>query len=149
IVSPKEGGKVEKPQVTLDVEATDQGGGVRGPWLFHNGTRVLARGEVERKGKVTKRTFTVSLVEGDNRLEVKAANLDGSWDSEPARLTHRYTRPLPKPELYVVAIGVSKYAQSGLELKYGAADARAVAQLFQKRARALYKNVHVTTLLDK
>jgi WD40 repeat protein len=148
IVSPKAGGAVEKPLAEVVVEVTDQGGGASGPWLFHNGARVLAPGSAERKGKLTRRTFTVALVEGDNHLEARASSLDGSWDSEPARLTLRYQRPLPRPELYLVAVGVSKYADARLDLKFAARDARAIAGLFQKRGKALYTKVHVTALTD-
>jgi WD40 repeat protein len=147
VVSPK-AGTVERPQVTVVAEAVDQGGGTQGPWLLHNGARVLVPGTAERAGKVSRRSFTVALVEGDNRLEVKAASADGSWESEPASLTLRYERPLPKGELYLVAVGVSKHAQAGLDLKFAAKDARAVADLFQRRGKALHKAVHVTALTD-
>jgi WD40 repeat protein len=147
ITSPKEG-VVDTPQVTLETQAVDQGGGVSGPWLVHNGARVMAAATTAKVGKVVKRSFTVALVQGDNKLEVKAASADGSWESEPARITLRYEKPLDKPELYVVAVGVSKYAADGLSLKFAAADAKAVADLFRKRGTALYRDVHPVVLLD-
>jgi WD40 repeat protein len=148
IVSPK-AGAVEMPQVALEAEASDEGGGVSGPFLYHNGARVLASGTAEKEGKVVKRRFAVTLVQGDNRLEVRAASADGSWESEPALLSLRYDKPLDKPDLHLVAVGVSRYAQGSFRLKFARADAEAIVKLFQDRGPALYRKVHVTPLLDE
>jgi WD40 repeat protein len=148
IVAPAEGGSVESSRVTLDVAVTDEGGGVKGPRLLHNGSRVLAPGEAEKQGKVVRRRFEVALVEGDNRLEVTASSGDGSWDSEPARLLLRYEKPLTRPDLYVLAAGVSRYAEGSLDLKYAAADARDLSDLFRRRGQALYAKVHIQSLVD-
>ena len=110
---------------------------MQGPWLFHNGARVLAAGQAEKEGKAVRQRFTVALVQGDNRLEVKAASGDGSWESEPASLTLRYEKPLDKPTLYVVAVGVSEYAQDSLQAQVRPAPTpRPVADLFQRRGKA-------------
>ena len=150
IVEPKQSGAVSQPQITLSVEVTDQGGGVSGPWLMHNGARVLSPGQPVSKGKVTERSFTVALIEGDNRLEVRAASEDGSWESEPAAITLKYEQTIRKPELHLVAVGVNRYAEGSINLKFAAADAGAMASVFKTRGPALYgrTGVHVTTLLD-
>ena len=134
--------------VAIKVEAIDQGDGVRGPDLFHMGTRLLIHGEPERRGKTIRRSYSVALVEGENRFEVRAASGDGSWDSEPATLVLSYQRPLQKPEIHLLAVGISHYGQNSLDLKYPADDAHALAELFRSRAQALYQTVHVTELTD-
>ncbi len=98
---------------------------------------------------MVKRSFKVSLVQGDNRFEVKAACADESWESEPALITLRYEKPLDKPVLHVVAIGISKYAQDSYKLKYAKDDAKALADLFDKRGKALYRETKVTKLVDE
>jgi WD40 repeat protein len=148
IVSPARGGTVESTEVTLDVQVVDEGGGVRGPWLFHNGARLLAEGDTRKDETTVVRRFRTRLVEGDNKLEVRAASEDGSWESEPAELTLRYDRPLDKGILYVVAVGVSKYADDSLSLKFAADDARALVALFQRRGQSLYRKVHPLLLPD-
>ncbi|HTU21745.1 MAG TPA: caspase family protein [Gemmataceae bacterium] len=148
ILSPKDGGIAEDNEVTLEAEAVDEGGGVQGPWLFHNGARLLDRSEPQTIGKRVLRRFRVALVEGDNRLEVKAASGDGSWESEPAVITLRYAKPLAKPELYLLAIGIDRYAEDTLRLKFARADAQALADLFRRRGKTLYRDVHPVTLLD-
>ncbi|MBI3467792.1 MAG: caspase family protein [Planctomycetes bacterium] len=92
IVSPKEGGIVESPRVTLEIEATDRGGGIQGPWLRHNGARVASATESQRLDKALRRQFSVQLVEGENRLEAWSATSDGSWESEPAAIVLRYEK---------------------------------------------------------
>src|SRR5262249_40746361 len=86
--SPSNEGPVEKDRVTLEVEARDEGGGIQGPWLIHNGARLHVRdAERERRDRAVRCRFPVELVEGENRLEVLAAAEDGSPESEPAVLT--------------------------------------------------------------
>lgn len=148
IVSPARGGVLEANRVTLEVEVVDAGGGVRGPWLVQNGARVLVRGETRREENLVQRTFDVALVEGENKLEVRAASADGSWESEPAVITFRYEKPLPKAELYLVAVGIDRYRDESIGLEFAGSDAASMAQLFEERGPDLYRQVHVTTLLD-
>lgn len=149
IVSPAQGGTVESEHVVLEATVTDQGHGVKGPWLLHNGVRVLAPGKVERQGNVVRRQFQIALVEGKNRFEVRAASADGSWESEPARRELIYEKPLPKPDAYLLAVGVGKYSDESLRLSYPTVDAEAMADLFQKRGPAFYRHVHLVKLLDE
>jgi hypothetical protein len=150
ILSPKQGGVSPDSTVSLEAEAHDQGGGIQGPWLVHNGYRVSAASQTEKDGPRLRRRFTVALVQGDNRLEVQAATADGSWESEPATLTLRYEKPLEKSILHLVAVGVSNYAHGNYRLKYARADAEALADLFRHRGKGtLYEDVKVTPLLDE
>ncbi|HEV3120825.1 MAG TPA: caspase family protein, partial [Isosphaeraceae bacterium] len=149
IVSPEQDAPVEAPRVVLEVEALDQGGGVEGPWLFHNGTRVRAPGRPSRQGQTVHQQFPVALVEGENRLEVRASSADGSWESEPARLWLRFEKPIEKPALFMLSVGVNKYAQNRFNLQYAADDAHAMAELFKHRGPSLYREVYITELLDK
>ena len=57
-------------------------------------------------------------------------------------------RPLAKSQLYVVAVGINKYADANLNLEYAAKDAEALGDLFRRRGGSLYDKVHVTTLTD-
>jgi len=150
ITAPSADASVESSQATLEVEVTDRGGGVKGPWLMHNGARVLAPGQPVAKGKTVQRSFNVALVEGENRFEVFAASEDGSWESEPAAITLKYEQTLDKSKLYLLAVGVNKYAEEAMSLRFAAPDAQAMANLFAERGGQLYGegNVHVTKLVD-
>lgn len=148
IVSPAQDGAAQSNRVTLEVEVVDQGGGVQGPWLMHNGARTLARGQAERQEKTVKRRFEVALIEGENRFEVQAASADGSWEAEPAVRVLRYESRLQPPVLRMVAVGISRYAEPAYRLRFAREDAETLAELFRRRGGTLYQKVEVTPLLD-
>jgi len=149
IVTPTKDGTAGASRVTIEVDVTDQGGGVKGPWIKQNGARVLVQGTAERTARSVRRKFPISLVEGENRIEIHAASADGSWESEPAVLTLRYAEPLEKPELYVLAVGINDYQREEMRLEYATVDAQAMAALFQRRGPELYKQAHVHVLEDE
>ncbi len=142
---------VNELNVKLSVKVTDRGGGIKPPWLLHNGARVISPGESQQNGNQLQRSFTVSLVEGTNEIEVFSASEDGSWESEPARLVLNYAKPLANPTLHLVAVGVSQYAEDTMRLRFAKADAESMAAMFQTRGPALYGdgNVKVTRVLDE
>jgi len=148
LLSP-ESGPIDKRQVTIHVEAHDRGGGISRLAIYQNGARVLAPGKRESHDGTLRQTFQVSLIEGENRFRITATNDDGSWEAEPAELMLQYEQPLTKSDLHVLAIGINNYADGNLRLSFAANDARALAELFRRRGKALYKNVHVTELLDQ
>jgi len=149
IVSPKHDGAVKTRQASVTVEVTDQGGGIKGPWLMHNGFRVLVDKKPLREGNTVYWQFSVPMVEGRNKLEVQAASADGSWESEPAVLVLRYEKPLEKPTLHLVAVGINRYVEDSFRLKYARSDAQAMVDLFRRRGRTLYKEVRAVALLDE
>ncbi len=53
-----------------------------------------------------------------------------------------------EPRLFVLAIGVSRYHDSSLSLRFPAKDAQALAAALQRQAGGLYREVEVRTLLD-
>jgi WD40 repeat protein len=148
IVSPVSGDALDR-EIEIEAQATDAGGGVAPLRIYQNGARLLADGETRQEGPTVFRTFRVTLIEGENRFRVVSATADESWESEPAEVVLRYAQPLERPNLHVLAVGVSRYADAGLNLKYAAADAQALTGLFDARGRALYDNVHVTQVLDE
>jgi WD40 repeat protein len=147
VVTPQSG-NVETAEATLEVDAADQGGGIAKLAIYQNGARVLAPGQSRADGKTVHRSFKVGLVEGQNRLRITASTTDGSWESEPAEIVLTYERPLARSRLYFVAVGVNRYADANLNLKFAARDAESFAELFRRRGAGLYEQVNVTTLLD-
>jgi WD40 repeat protein len=138
-----------KGQVHIDVAVSDQGGGIKGPFLKHNRVALSAPRLLPGNGRTRRYRFTVSLVTGDNRIEVRAATSDGARESEPAVVTLPFTGTLPEPELHLLAVGIGRYNRGIAQLPFAASDARAIANVFRKRAQSLYKRVHVTLLLDE
>jgi hypothetical protein len=140
----------KKGQAAIDVAVTDQGGGIKGPWLQHNGATLSTDSKLRQEGKTVHYRFPVTLVPGDNRLDVRAATADGSRESDPVSHTVAFNGQLPEPHLYVLAIGINRYARdSGVShLDFCLSDAKAVADLFRKSTGTLFTKVHVTQLFD-
>jgi hypothetical protein len=141
-----------RKSVTVNVEVADQGGGVQGPFLRHNGARVPAAGEKQKVNESSYRqSFSVALVEGENRLRVEAASADGSWESEPAEFLLNLApdqAEQAKPVLHLLAVGVEQYAEAALRLHFAADDARALVRLFETRGPSLYAEVRPQVLIN-
>ena len=54
-----------------------------------------------------------------------------------------------RPRLFVLAIGVSRYKDSTLNLNFASVDAKAVADAFKKQSDRVYKEIRVQVLLDE
>ena len=65
--------------------------------------------------------------------------------SEPAAIkTGAY-----RPRLFVLAIGVSRYADSNLNLNYASVDAQAIANALKDQPQHLYEDIRVLVLTDE
>lgn len=148
ILSPKSG-STTTATIAIEVEALDQGGGVAEMAIYQNGARLLAPGPVSRDETTVHKAFQVGLVEGRNHFRITAASNDGSWEAEPVELLLDYQEPAGKNDLHVVAVGINRYADATLNLNYAAKDAHALAELFRRRGKQLYQQVHVTEILDQ
>ena len=81
-------------ETKITVEAAEQGGGIADFAIYVNGARCAAAVKSEKTAdkKTTRVTFTVALTQGTNKIRVKAASGDGSWDSTPAEIELTYSR---------------------------------------------------------
>jgi uncharacterized caspase-like protein len=66
--------------------------------------------------------------------------------SKVALLTRSGTPP--KPNLYVLAVGVSEYPDKDMRLRYAASDARMLAKAFQEKSADVFGNIEVRVLAD-
>jgi len=84
-------------------------------------------------------------------VSLQPANRHGFGPTVDLRL-RRDTPAAPsarvRPKLYVLAIGVSDYADPDLRLSYAAKDAQDISALFETRVGALYREVEVRLLTD-
>ncbi len=91
------------------------------------------------------RNINLSLPEGESEITVLARNKN-SW-SEPATVKVAYRGGEPgveftiKPKLYLLAIGVSRYDNKEIQLKYPAKDANDFAQAMLDQTNSLYRGV--------
>ncbi len=137
-------------QILVEVEATDKGGGVAAPTLYNNGARIALEPEVRRNGDTARFAFKLNLAPGSNKIRVTATSSDGTWEAIPAEAELDSLRlPDRKGRLFVVAAGIGDYADAKLNLKHAESDARALAELLQRRSAGLFDRVDVIPLLGK
>lgn len=98
------------------------------------------------KTKHHERTLDIELLPGRNKIQVATLNATGV-ESLKGTVEVVSTAPARPSDLYVVSVGVSKYADPRLNLKYAAKDARDIAGLFKDRGKRFAK-VEVIEILD-
>ncbi len=93
----------------------------------------------------------VSLLPGENTLAVLASNAHAT--SVPVTFTVTYQAPPEvrnrQPKLHLLSIGVSKYANERLNLRYAHLDAQDFAQSWQGQRSKLYREVAGTLLVNE
>lgn len=92
--------------------------------------------------------YTVSLTPNENRIAIFAAHRNASATSAERAVVFESTEWL-KPNLYVVAIGISDYQKPGLKLDFADDDARAVSDLFATQKGRLFKNVDIKSCVNE
>jgi WD40 repeat protein len=87
---------------------------------------------------------TVTMVARNSEGESEPAIVPFNWAGEP--------EPDPdwiKPDLYVLAVGVSEYKDPTLKLGFAGVDAEDLATLLQAQQGVLYRNVKTIPLVDQ
>lgn len=149
---PVEGFAAPAPEIDIEIELQDEGGGIgRVEWRLNGLTvDVQTRAAEALLSDAPKATTRMVLEPGQNVIEVVAYNAAGLLASAPRSLTVEWdgvasTEP---PALHVLAVGVNDYADGRLALKYAAADAKAFGEAMRKAGTGLFSTVNVVTLLD-
>jgi hypothetical protein len=139
------------PEATVTVDVTDQGGGVSPLTVENNGCRVaaLSRSEPAPDKRSVRTTLSLALTLGLNKIRVRAASADGSWEAVTPEVERTYLRtPEHRTRMYVVAVGVSAYAEKRLNLGSAVKDAQALADLLQRRGGKCHDRVDVIPVFD-
>lgn len=92
------------------------------------------------------KTIEVELSNGNNKIQVSVLNQAGA-ESLKETIKKKYTGYPLSPDLYIVAIGVSDYMDTAMNLDYAVKDGRDIIRLFSSR-KDLYDQIHIDTLFD-
>ena len=129
-----------------------EGSGVRDVRLFRNGSLVKAwRGDVlQGRSDVTLRT-RVPLVAGENRFTAYAFNRDDVRGPVAELMLAGDSTAKRKGTLYLLAIGVNRYANPDFNLTYAVADARDFVEqmAIQQAALSQYAAVKTIAIYDR
>ena len=157
VVSPADGADITSPSVTLKYSVRSPSGEpVTDVLVLVDGRpasteRGVSPMETPQTGSVLE--THVSLPPRDTVVSIIAANRFAP--STPATV-HLHWRGAAvadefevKPKLYVLAIGVSHYADPSLQLRFAAKDAQDFAFALQRQKGGLYRDVQVKLLTDE
>jgi hypothetical protein len=141
-----------EPEVEVSLEVKDLGGGVDEVRLFQNGklvnTQNAVRGVKAAETSGTSRRYKLTLLEGQNVLRATAFSSDRT-ESKPHEITIELRAPKKVAALRLLAVGVSRYKNPGLNLTYPKADADGVVSFFKATGPRLFREVDVTELSDE
>ena len=92
----------------------------------------------------------ISLQNGDNRIGFKATNRSGDIESNLAEIDVTYKgRNIGRPNLYLLAVGVDRYRDGDLWLKYSKADAEELIRTISRVSKPLFGSIHTRKLFDQ
>ena len=148
--------KISGDSVNITLRLTDTGGGIGEVRLYLNGTSVLTENAraVSIKAAAGKgdfvRSYNLKLPAGENTIRAIAFDGENNVQSNPAvqKIAAVY-KPLKKPALYALVIGINEYKNPKLILKYAVADAQLFAATLQETAGKLFEKINITTLTTK
>nr|VFJ73160.1 MAG: WD40 repeat [Candidatus Kentron sp. FW] len=145
---------VHGPRLPLIAEARSfNQAGVKEIWVTVNG-RAPGEGAAQsfRNTREARLETSLELEPGENRIAVYARNRHANSGPRLLVVTRQDPKPTPdrKPNLYLLAIGVSDYAEGGdgLDLQYADDDARAMARMLKAQEGRLYGKVESLILTD-
>ena len=149
-------GTIQGNEFLLEIEIQDNGGGIGEIEYKINGrTRNLPSSKRDfAKGRVNVNNsmrlhIPVSLVNGENLIDVFISNKTGTIQSRPASIMVKASDPLAqRPNLYVLSVGISEYYQSAFNLEYGHIDALALTDQLNHSSKALFKDIITKTLIN-
>ena len=169
---------VATPEVLLKLSLEDRGGGLGDVLMRRDGAVIEGEKKRSVTGATTVEERRLPLAPGTSRIELSALTANGAVESaadERPSVTVKYTPPpLPQPAavatrgagevkaaaeavkpapsdivLYILAVGVSKYAIPSFDLGAAANDARGIAELMEKSAGHIYQKADATVLTDE
>lgn len=135
--------------VTFDICVQNTGGRIGNVSIVLNGKTIqLSEGVASSKGEQKIFRHTVTLQNGQNKIEAFAMNSAGMIESRRASADVNWQGKNSKPNLYVLTVAVNKYRDKDLWLNYCVPDATSIEESFKKQQSGLYQNVCVYSLKD-
>ena len=117
-------------------------------WL--NNVPVFGSNGMDVKAKLQKNLeldMQVPLVEGKNKITFSCINEKGAESLVTNVEVLKHNDKTLKPDLYIVAIGVSEYADKNYNLKYAAKDAEDIIKSFST-SKELFNNIFTKAVLN-
>ena len=134
---------------TMHIEASDTKYKLNRINVWLNGVPVLGtEGYPVTSGKKISTDIPLTLAKGHNTIQVSCLNERGA-ESYRQTIEANLPEATEKPDLWMVLLGVSKYADKRFNLNYAAKDAHDVAKLLNTVNCNDYHEIHSLVLTDE
>jgi len=153
ILSPPENTVFARPELTLQYHVRSAAAPITGIQVLVDGRPTLYERQLPTScpnNRECTANVTVIALQRDVTMSVVGFNINGA--SAPAKIHLKWSGPeIPsKPNLYVFAVGVSKFRdQLVIPNKYAAKDAADFAEAAKRQQGGIYENVTTRVLLDE
>ena len=151
ITSPDNNSKLNKNEVKVTLTATDQGGGIDEIRIYLNGKLIetTQRGfkpvEQVKEGKTI--TFTISLVNGENKIKATAFS-NQRTAAIPDEIIVFYDGIKKTANLYMIIVGIDNYKNPNYKLNYALADATAIKEIIVNGSNDIFGSVTFAFITD-
>ncbi|MEX2484907.1 MAG: caspase family protein [Brumimicrobium sp.] len=136
----------ESSKITFSVNGIDSNFPLERLLVTVNDVPIYGRNGLSLKAddkKTFYRDVDIPLVSGKNVIQISVMNTAGI-ESLKKTYTIECNKPKKKPDLYIIAVGISKYQDSSMNLTYSDKDAEDLVQIFnEKGANDIYNKTHV------
>jgi WD40 repeat protein len=102
------------------------------------------------KGEIVEDCIKIEPVPGENEVSIAAFNSSNTVQSHMKTTRFNSNQKPGDPHLYILSIGIDKYRDSSVDLKYATKDASDIEQKLLKQPSTVYKpqNIHYELLTD-
>jgi WD40 repeat protein len=103
------------------------------------------------KGDLFEDCKEIDAIPGENEVSVAAFNSSNTVQSYMKTVSFNSKIKQEEPHLYILAIGIDQYKDTGVNLKYAVKDARDIEEKIKVQAATLYspRNIHYELLTDR
>lgn len=103
---------------------------------------------VRPKGELVDECVELETIAGENEISLTAFNASNTVQSVMGAASFISTIKQEEPSLYVLAVGIDRYRDASINLKYAAKDANDFITQLADKAGTIYKpaNIHLTSL---
>lgn len=103
------------------------------------------------KGDQVDECVDIETIAGENEISLAAFNASNTVQSFMNTISFASSRSPQAPHLYIIAVGIDRYRDHTINLKYAAKDARDFIAKLPQKARTLYdpQHIHLISLNDE
>ena len=152
ILEPQNETTTADDQITVKLAITGEKANIKDIRLFVNGKRIAGSKTISVGHKSERNQnlieYNVDLIPGENVIMATAYNSNNFASKQAIAYVYCESKESKKPDLYMLGVGISRYNDSTLDLKYASIDAQEFIHTIESGGKKLFDSIHVTMLQD-